>query len=644
MEKDMIKISSAKPETNYIAHHGTEGMHWGKRKYQYEDGSLTPLGRIHYGVGEAREKSKIKMREARAASKNEARVIKAKAKAEAMKYKAEAEAYKAKKDAEDETERRRIEADKEMEKNFGKEKTKQTQIEADARVEMNRQQYQPQQTKEKNYTALKVAGGLLAAAGIGYLLYKTFKSGSGGGGNQTFSKEVASKGEDTIKKLENSPASEIAKKGDEAMKSDGKSLGFFARRSAEKQSGKDFGNAALERLEKANKNAELAKKVENAKFVVKRDEVNDVKKATEVASKLSARLDKGNKESIANATKNSAKMQSEFAKLFTSKIGSDASDINRTNYNVASTMDRIISKYGESVASKKLQDEFRKLFKHSDEFMEGYVLIHSANPDVCHHGVKGQRWGLRRWQYEDGTLTPEGRVRYGRRAEIKARKSQGYENISNETLALRPLQTLAGGVQGASVGAMIGASTQAGAISGAVFGGPIGALAAFTTMSAVSFIAKKLSQRNERKANELIKKAEDESVKDFIKEQAKTENEPSKENPDYTNKEVAELKKQGYKFLDPEEDPQENRRGPFKYENLKEFAEKDPEGYAKSEVGKAEIKGKLTRAKSQDKWDLNFMETVQNDSRNENVSWLLKEYEKYLTNPRKYMTTFTPKE
>lgn len=414
MERDMIKISSAKSETKYIAHHGTEGMHWGKRKYQYEDGSLTPLGRIHYGVGEARERSKIKMREAHDAAKNEARVIKAQAKADAMKYKAEAKAYKAKKDAEEETERRRIEADKEMERNFGKEKTKQTQIEADARVEMNRQQYEPQQTKEKNYTALKVAGGLLAAAGIGYLLYKTFKSGSGGGGNQTFSKEVTSKGEDTIKKLENSPASEIAKKGDEAVKSGGKSLGFFARRSAEKQAGKDFGNAALERLEKANKNAELAKKVENAKFVVKRDEVNDVKKAAEAANKLKDRLDKGNKESIANATKNSAKMQSEFAKLFTGKIGEDASSVNRTNYNVASTMDRITSKYGESAASKKLQDEFRKLFRHSEEFMEGYVLVHSANPDVCHWGIPGMRWGIRRYQNPDGTLTDLGKEHYGR--------------------------------------------------------------------------------------------------------------------------------------------------------------------------------------------------------------------------------------
>ena len=31
---------------------------------------------------------------------------------------------------------------------------------------------------------------------------------------------------------------------------------------------------------------------------------------------------------------------------------------------------------------------------------------------IEHHGIKGQEWGVRRFQYEDGSLTPEGRKRY----------------------------------------------------------------------------------------------------------------------------------------------------------------------------------------------------------------------------------------
>lgn len=30
-----------------------------------------------------------------------------------------------------------------------------------------------------------------------------------------------------------------------------------------------------------------------------------------------------------------------------------------------------------------------------------------------HHGIKGQKWGVRRFQNEDGTLTAEGKARYG---------------------------------------------------------------------------------------------------------------------------------------------------------------------------------------------------------------------------------------
>jgi len=32
---------------------------------------------------------------------------------------------------------------------------------------------------------------------------------------------------------------------------------------------------------------------------------------------------------------------------------------------------------------------------------------------IAHHGIKGQKWGLRRYQNPDGSLTPEGFKRYG---------------------------------------------------------------------------------------------------------------------------------------------------------------------------------------------------------------------------------------
>lgn len=42
---------------SYLCHSGTAGMRWHRRRYQNYDGSLTPLGRTHYGYGPARKKT-----------------------------------------------------------------------------------------------------------------------------------------------------------------------------------------------------------------------------------------------------------------------------------------------------------------------------------------------------------------------------------------------------------------------------------------------------------------------------------------------------------------------------------------------------------------------------------------------------------
>ena len=38
-------------ELHELYHYGIKNMKWGNRRYQNEDGSLTPLGRDHYGYG-----------------------------------------------------------------------------------------------------------------------------------------------------------------------------------------------------------------------------------------------------------------------------------------------------------------------------------------------------------------------------------------------------------------------------------------------------------------------------------------------------------------------------------------------------------------------------------------------------------------
>lgn len=45
--------------------------------------------------------------------------------------------------------------------------------------------------------------------------------------------------------------------------------------------------------------------------------------------------------------------------------------------------------------------------------MYNIYLRHAYPNELYHHGIKGQRWGIRRFQNPDGTLTTAGKKRYG---------------------------------------------------------------------------------------------------------------------------------------------------------------------------------------------------------------------------------------
>lgn len=73
--------------------------------------------------------------------------------------------------------------------------------------------------------------------------------------------------------------------------------------------------------------------------------------------------------------------------------------------------------------------------------MSVYIAVPKEDAyDIKHYGIMGQKWGIRRYQNKDGTLTPEGKARYG--------------SVENFNKVMKAIKT--GTVVGGPVGGVIG--------------------------------------------------------------------------------------------------------------------------------------------------------------------------------------------
>ena len=53
------------------------------------------------------------------------------------------------------------------------------------------------------------------------------------------------------------------------------------------------------------------------------------------------------------------------------------------------------------------------------EALVAYEKYKQSGAELTHWGISGMKWGRRRWQNEDGSLTEEGRIHYGVSKKVK---------------------------------------------------------------------------------------------------------------------------------------------------------------------------------------------------------------------------------
>ena len=126
----------------------------------------------------------------------------------------------------------------------------------------------------------------------------------------------------------------------------------------------------------------------------------------------------------------------------------------------------IYEKYGFKVASEKILGD-------EDDVWGGLTqmrLDFDSEPELYHHGIKGMKWGRRRFQNADGSLTPAGKRRYGgddlskmsdqelRSKVERARLEQQYSTMYSKSKGGRGYNAVRGVLDTAGPALAVGAS------------------------------------------------------------------------------------------------------------------------------------------------------------------------------------------
>ena len=149
---------------------------------------------------------------------------------------------------------------------------------------------------------------------------------------------------------------------------------------------------------------------------------------------------------------------------------------------------------------------YHHLMRHY-EIQNGVLFIDSSD-GLAHHGIKGQRWGVRRFQNEDGSLTDKGRKHYEKKIEKLKRKQVSSDAIRGTLERQHPFAVTGSAIAGAIVSGMSIAATGGASVAAIAAGSAISAAVSAGLTHATYSVSEAWEGRGTRMRSKKIAKYE----------------------------------------------------------------------------------------------------------------------------------------